>query len=1252
MGDGDIPQRVGPYAVEGVLGRGGMGTVYRARAPGGASVALKVIRAALLRDDTKRRFEREARIRIEHDNVVKVLDAGEDTDGTAYIALELLDGMTLAERLVPGPLSEEGVIDVAVQVCRGLEAAHEVGIVHRDLKPSNIFCCRDGTIKLLDFGVATLQHAETRLTETGHVLGTICYLAPEQLEGRDSRDPRSDVWSLGAVLFEALAGRPPFREETALATVVSTMLGELPSLSSLRPGVSPALESVIVRALRKSSAARWASVRDFRIALEDVAQASSRVFTKTVVSIPPDEQRVVALLYAIDVTDRVALDRAIRREHGIPIGALRDRIIGLFGAESTVGDEITRAARAAIRSHSAAKKIVVSSGRASSTRMAIAGSAIDEAERLLSNERMGVAMTSGAARGLTASVMLSPIGGDAFELATGEHALAALSEPSGEAEIIGREIELLQIQRAISSTIDERACASMWITGPPGIGKSRLRHEAERMIDDWSPRFTRLSARAEPAHARQELSLFRALLRAHAERLGVASAEAPHALAECAFTSSEDIARCADMFRLLLLSGQETSEDIRAISASDLQSIGDRIQLALLDWVLALSSKSPLALVLEDLHWASDTSLALLERIRAHAFEQPLLIVATARLELTEMRPELFADVNATRLELRGLGIEQVRLLVERILGTDMNREWIETLTKRTEGNPFFVEQIVRGLDEAPLDLDTQRLPWSVEAALQARLDHLTPAERDLCCKAAVLGRSFTAAELVALGVRDPRPVLMALRRRGIFAMRGDERCAFKSPLLSEAAYNMVTDDARAGLHARAAEVLSSMQGSDAEEVAQHFERGGAIEEASDAYLRALSVAAMRGDAATMLRTSDRALHLGIRADKRFDVRMARADALRFVGQRDAQWAELEEAFELAHTDAQRARVLSEQCVAASRRGSAEAPLLGEAAVRAARASGDEVATTLALGRLLLSLLQLGRPREARTLLDEAVLLSATCDARIRALVSEWEGQYAGATGDLEARRMAFAQAAKLHRETGDLRRAAGAETNLADIDNRVGAYEAAARALTEARDACRKVGHHVMEGYALANLAYSQTRMGMHEEALEVLDAADEIAERLGEVRLACAVRVYRAGALLGARRADESAALAARAAKDASERGMPNLEIAALTLEAEALLEMGDARMAFEKSRRAIEQMRDIGAVEEDEISVHLAHARAAEAIGEHVLADDIKHNARMRLEELANAILDPSLRAAFLSNVPAHRELQDSVCTASKK
>ncbi|MDQ3035520.1 MAG: serine/threonine protein kinase, partial [Myxococcota bacterium] len=361
-GAGDRPRTVGPYVIEAELGHGGMGTVYRARAADGALVALKVVRSSLTTRDALRRFEREARIRIEHANVVRVLDAGADAEGAPYIALELLEGSTLAERLAGGPLPPVDVLAIAMQACRGLEAAHGAGVVHRDLKPSNLFCCVDGTVKLLDFGVSSLRDAETRLTQSGHVLGTLCYLAPEQAEGQTGFDPRTDVWALGVVLYEALAGRPPFREDTALATVVATMLADLPSLRALCPEVPPALEAVIVRALRKKPAERWSSAREMRIALERAEEAPLLEAPASGATIPPDEQRVVALLYAKGVTDRARIEKAVRREHGLVVPLAGGDLLGLFGAESTVGDEVSRAVAAAIGCRSAALRIAVSSG--------------------------------------------------------------------------------------------------------------------------------------------------------------------------------------------------------------------------------------------------------------------------------------------------------------------------------------------------------------------------------------------------------------------------------------------------------------------------------------------------------------------------------------------------------------------------------------------------------------------------------------------------------------------------------------------------------------------------------------------------------------------------------------------------------------------------------------------------------------------------------------------------------------------------
>src|SRR5512141_1557759 len=208
--------RLGPYEILGQIGAGGMGEVYRAKDPRlGRDVAIKVIPASFSADaDRLRRFEQEARAAgiLNHPNITAVLDIGEDKEsGAPYVVQELLEGETLRQALAGGKLSPRRAIDYAMQIAHGLAAAHEKGIVHRDLKPENVFVTKDGRVKILDFGLAKLTHAEERSgqqtnlptaagTEPGVVMGTLGYMAPEQVKGTPA-DARSDIFAFGAILY-------------------------------------------------------------------------------------------------------------------------------------------------------------------------------------------------------------------------------------------------------------------------------------------------------------------------------------------------------------------------------------------------------------------------------------------------------------------------------------------------------------------------------------------------------------------------------------------------------------------------------------------------------------------------------------------------------------------------------------------------------------------------------------------------------------------------------------------------------------------------------------------------------------------------------------------------------------------------------------------------------------------------------------------------------------------------------------------
>jgi Tol biopolymer transport system component len=276
--------RIGPYEILGWLGSGGMGEVYRARDHRlGRDVALKLITGLLAGDAARiRRFEQEARAagQLNHPNVLAVYDIGVH-DGAPYIVSELLEGRSLRSRLADGAVSWRKVLDYAKQVAEGLAAAHDRGIVHRDVKPDNLFITVEGRIKILDFGIAKLTSSEdvsgrqTGMptdTAAGTVIGTAAYMSPEQVRG-EAVDARSDIFSLGSVLYEMLAARPAFQRETAAETMTAILKEDPPPLPSIAD--APALARIVDRCLEKSRESRFQSARDLAFGL-DVLSGTQR----------------------------------------------------------------------------------------------------------------------------------------------------------------------------------------------------------------------------------------------------------------------------------------------------------------------------------------------------------------------------------------------------------------------------------------------------------------------------------------------------------------------------------------------------------------------------------------------------------------------------------------------------------------------------------------------------------------------------------------------------------------------------------------------------------------------------------------------------------------------------------------------------------------------------------------------------------------------------------------------------------------
>jgi Tol biopolymer transport system component len=327
--------RLGPYEIVGPLGAGGMGEVYRARDTRlDRSVAVKVLpQSGALRDDLRTRFEREARAisALNHPNICTLYDVGSD-NGVEYLVMELLEGETLAAQLGRGPLPIDRVLRYGAEVAGALDRAHKAGIVHRDLKPANIIVTK-GSVKLLDFGVARLQSPPTAgpdattmlnpITTEGMIVGTLQYMAPEQLEGQ-AADGRSDVFALGCILYEMTTGRRAFDGGSQASIITSIMSAEPPAMSMLVPITPPVLERLVRKCLAKSPDDRWQNAGDLAtelrwLAEEPLAAAATTDTTKSRSLLP-------WAVAALSLLALVAVTAFLLRRPQTPAGPLRATI--------------------------------------------------------------------------------------------------------------------------------------------------------------------------------------------------------------------------------------------------------------------------------------------------------------------------------------------------------------------------------------------------------------------------------------------------------------------------------------------------------------------------------------------------------------------------------------------------------------------------------------------------------------------------------------------------------------------------------------------------------------------------------------------------------------------------------------------------------------------------------------------------------------------------------------------------------------
>ncbi|WP_437320149.1 protein kinase domain-containing protein [Sorangium sp. So ce385] len=914
---GDVLE--GRFTLDARAGSGGMGEVFRARDNAtGQAVAVKVMLARHAGE--RARFEREVRVlsELSHPAIVQFVAHGETPDGEPYLAMEWLEGEDLRARLSRGMLGVDESVALAARVAAALATAHARGVVHRDLKPSNLFLPGGDValVKVLDFGIAHLGDV-TRLTRTGAILGTPGYMAPEQAGGAGALDARADVFALGCVLYECLTGTPAFAGERLMAVLAKICCEEPPRVGALRAGVPRALDALVARMLAKQPDRRprdGASVAAELSALDgDPSGAHADPAGHSTLALAAGERRVVSVVMLgresplwLDATEPLGPNSTLEpeeeelRDTAASFGGRLDVLADGSAAVTLSGvfvatDLAARAARCALTLHAIrpSRPMAVATGRSEGAGMRPLGDVIDRAARLVA--RRGPGAQPVVLDDLTAGLL------DArFEVAAGEAGYELLREHEvvtgsrtllgKQTACVGRARELALLAGLLSECVDEPVARAVLVTAPAGVGKSRLCHEFLRAARTRGAPIEIWIGRGDALRGGQAFGALGQALRGACEIREDDPLEARRDKLRARVARRVAL---ADRARVTWFLGElagapfpdDDSAPLRAARAKA-ELMSEQVRRAWEDFLLAECAAGPVLLALDDLHWADHATVRLVDAALRVAKDLPLLVLASARPEVHERFPRLWAERELQEIRLGALTPRASEQLVRQVLGDAVAAETVKRLVSRSRGHAFYLEELIRAVAEG-----RETLPETVAAMVQAWIERFEPEARRLLRAASIFGEVFWPGAVASLlgggpdaggaGVElaariDQLVQQEALVRRPGSRFAGEPELSFRHALLAEGAYAMLTEDERVRGHRLAGQWLEERGESAPIVLAEHFQRGEEPARAAGLYRRAAEQAARLGDAETAIACARR----GLACAPSDDLRLALLDTL------------------------------------------------------------------------------------------------------------------------------------------------------------------------------------------------------------------------------------------------------------------------------------------------------------------------------------------------------------------------------------
>ncbi len=1265
----------GRFALEEVVGSGAMGAVHRARDTlTGELVAIKVLHAP---GEHAERFAREvaAIAEISHPAAIRYVAHGILPTGEPYLVMQWIDGETLSKRLQRGSLTIAETLTVGRRLAAALGAAHARKLVHRDVKPANIML-PGGSITLatlVDFGLARRSTA-AELTKTGMLIGTPAYIAPEQARGDRDLGPQADVFSLGALLFKCLTNRNAFLGNDLVSVLAKVLFEPAPRVSELVPEIPPALDDLIARSLAKSPADRppnGAAVAEELSRIEAPRMAASPVHRSSVPgAITQGEQRIVSVIVAqteppTETGSHLAADRdrlaPIVRELGGTLESLASGtlVVTLHGAGGAL-DQVVRAARCALRLQTEMDDtpIVLATGRGIVSKQVPVGEAIERAAELLAAEvarraagagRRGIRIDETTAGLLDARFHVEGDEQGLFlarerEAADATRKLLGMTTPC-----VGRERELGNLLAAWQECEEDSVASAVLVVGEAGVGKSRVRYEVVRRVKERGDKVEVWVGRGDPMQAGSPFAFARQILLQatrvlEGEPLAVQQQKLRARVAR--HVSQAELVRVSEFLGEIasVPFGDEASIQLRA-ARRDAVLMGDLMQRAWEDFLVAECAANPVLLVLEDLQWGDLPSVRLIDGALRSLVDAPLMVLALARPDVHEAFPKLWSGRRMTIVHLGEISRKAAEKLVRHVLGDRVTAPTVARISELAGGNVFYLEELIRSLASG----GGESLPETVLAMVQARLDALEVDARQILRAASVFGDVFWSGGVRALVEASLASQVDAwldtLCDREIISRRAEGRYpnerefTFRNALVREAAHATITAQDRAVGHRVAGQWLERVGENDALLLAGHYGRSNQPARAVPWYLRA----ALRAVGGVDLDGAVECANLGVRCGAVGEERGLLETLLGNVAWWRGESSRAVYCFEAALAllpeggDAW-CNAAGELVASFGRMHHLEALVALAARVEKGAEGAPTAAVAIAVAQTCVAFAHAGEPARSGAMLalleshgGSAVLaepMVAAQAARARATIAHF-------AGDIGSMIEWTLEAVRHFDEIGDRRNGCSIRVNLGYGYIEAGMYEQAEHVLRDTLVIGEHMGLDSVSAASKQNLGLALAHLGRHEEARALQEDAVEAFHAQKRPRMEDGSRIYLAHTLARAGQHDE----AMKMARTITRRDDLPKTFRAYALAVLAHIELlrDDKVAALTAAREAFELLVTLGGIDEGESLVRLVWAEALFANDQEMAGRAAIADAEHRLRERADRTANAEVRDAFLTQVP---------------